>query len=596
MTCLQEGIRGSMDGLRIALAQLNTTVGDLSGNAEKILEYAGRAAEADADLVVFPELALTGYPPEDLILNADFIAGNRKWLERVGSEMPDIAALVGFIDVTEDNYNAAALLAGGEIKGIYHKTFLPNYGVFDENRYFAPGRSNLVGEMRGIRFGVTVCEDIWFPGGPLDEVVTDGGADIVLSLNASPFFRGRELERNRLVEARALDSIAVVAYVNMVGGQDELVFDGGSVVYHPTQGVLALGARFAEDLVVCDVDISGLRSLRAREPRHRYLTRTEVSRPIEVVTLSSAASGAGGDAGVASRPELHPRQTPPPTSGTAEVHAALVLGLADYLKKNRFSQVVLGLSGGVDSALVAALAVEAAGPEHVTCVFMPSRVTSDLSHQVAEELARNLGVRMEVYPIADLLECYQRQVGESLEGPGSKVTLENLQARIRGNILMNISNARGALVLATGNKSELSMGYCTLYGDMVGGFAVIKDLRKTDVYEVCRYINEMHGRDVIPQAIIDRPPTAELSEGQLDSDSLPPYEVLDPILEAYVERSLGIGDIVRMGYDEAVVREVARKVDLNEYKRRQGPVGIKITPRAFGRDWRMPISKYIAYE
>ncbi len=579
-----------MDGLRIALAQLNTTVGNLSGNAAKILDYAGQAAAAGADLVVFPELALTGYPPEDLILKTDFTAANRKWLQHIASEMPDIVALVGFIDVAEDNYNAAALMQGGRVVGVYHKTFLPNYGVFDENRYFAPGRSNLVGELNGIRFGVTVCEDIWFPGGPLDEVVTDGGADIVLSLNASPFFRGRELERNRLVEARALDSLAVVAYVNMVGGQDELVFDGGSIVFHPTQGVLALAARFAEDLIVCDVDVSGLRGLHAREPRHRYLQRGEITRPMQVVSLEGKAGGAAGP------PALHPRQTPAPTTGTAEVHAALVLGLSDYLKKNRFSQVVIGLSGGVDSALVAALAVEAAGAEHVTCIFMPSRVTSDLSHRAAEQLAGNLGVRMEVYPIADLLECYKSQVGDSLEGPGSKVTLENLQARIRGNILMNISNSRGALVLATGNKSELSMGYCTLYGDMVGGFAVIKDLRKTDVYEVCRYINQVHGKDLIPQAIIDREPTAELSEGQKDSDSLPAYEVLDPILEAYVERSLGIDDIVRMGFDEAIVREVARKVDSNEYKRRQGPVGIKITPRAFGRDWRMPISKYTAYE
>ncbi len=580
-----------MDGLRIALAQLNTTVGNLSGNAEKILDYAGRAADAGADLVVFPELALTGYPPEDLILKTDFTQANMRWLQRLAEEMPDIAAAVGFIDVAEDNYNSAGLLQGGRILGVYHKTFLPNYGVFDENRYFAPGRSNLVGELRGVRFGVTVCEDIWFPGGPLDEVVTDGGADIVISLNASPFFRGRELERNRLVEARALDSIAVVAYVNMVGGQDELVFDGGSIVYHPKQGVLALGARFAEDLVICDVDVSGLRGLRAREPRHRYLQRTDVSRPIEVVTLQSKSGAA-----VAERPALSPRQTLAPTTGPAEVHAALVLGLADYLRKNRFSRVVIGLSGGVDSALVAALAVEALGPDHVTCVFMPSRVTSDLSHQVAEELARNLGVRFEIQAIAGILECYLNEAGASLEGPGSKVTMENLQARIRGNILMNISNSQGALVLATGNKSELSMGYCTLYGDMVGGFAVIKDLRKTDVYEVCRYINQVHGKELIPQAIIDREPTAELSEGQKDSDSLPPYDILDPILEAYVERSLGIDDIIRMGFDEAIVREVARKVDMNEYKRRQGPVGIKITPRAFGRDWRMPISKYTAYE
>ena len=577
-----------MDGLRIALAQLNTTVGNLSGNAEKILEYAGQAAAAGADLVAFPELALTGYPPEDLILNTDFTAANMDWLQRIASAMPDIAALVGFVDVAEDNFNAAALIGHGRVLDVYHKTFLPNYGVFDENRYFAAGRSNLVLELEGVRIGVTICEDIWFPGGPMEEVITEGGADVVVSLNASPFYRGRELERSRLVEARAVDSLAVLAYVNMVGGQDELVFDGGSMVFHPTKGMLALGARFAEDLVMCDVDVSTLRGLRAREPRQRYMRKAEAVRQVRFAQVESSRA--------AERPVLHPRTAPPPTSGPAEVHAALVLGLADYVRKNRFSQVVIGLSGGIDSALTAALAVEALGPKQVTCIFMPSRVTSDLSHEAAEEFARNLGVNMETYPIADLLECYRGQVAGSLEGPGSKVTLENLQARIRGNILMNISNSRGALVLATGNKSELSMGYCTLYGDMVGGFAVIKDLRKTDVYEVSRYINQVHGKDMIPVSIIEREPTAELAEGQKDTDSLPPYDILDPILEAYVEKSLGVADIVRMGFDKALVLEVAHKVDTNEYKRRQGPVGIKITPRAFGRDWRMPISKYIAYE
>jgi len=577
-----------MDGLRIALAQLNTTVGNLSGNAEKILDYAGRAAAAGADLVVFPELALTGYPPEDLILKTDFTAANMDWLQRVASGMPDIAALVGFVDVAEDNFNAAAFIAHGRVLDVYHKTFLPNYGVFDENRYFAAGRSNLVLELAGVRIGVTICEDIWFPGGPMEEVITEGGADVVVSLNASPFYRGRELERSRLVEARAVDSLAVLAYVNMVGGQDELVFDGGSMVFHPTEGVLALGARFSEDLVMCDVDVSTLRGLRAREPRQRYMRKTEAVRPVRFAQVEGSVAK--------ERPALHPRTAPAPTSGPAEVHAALVLGLADYVRKNRFSQVVIGLSGGIDSALTAALAVEALGPQHVTCIFMPSRVTSDLSHKAADELARNLEIDIETYPIAGLLECYRGQVGGSLEGPGSKVTLENLQARIRGNILMNISNSRGALVLATGNKSELSMGYCTLYGDMVGGFAVIKDLRKTDVYEVSRYINQIHGSDVIPVSVIEREPTAELAEGQKDTDSLPAYDVLDPILEAYVERGLGLADIVRMGYDKALVLEVAHKVDANEYKRRQGPVGIKITPRAFGRDWRMPISKYIAYE
>ncbi|MHB8781054.1 MAG: NAD+ synthase [Candidatus Geothermincolia bacterium] len=572
-----------MRALRIALAQLNTTVGDIAGNASRIEQGMARAASLGADLVVFPELALTGYPPEDLLLKSDFTEAAMRALNDIAASASETAAVVGFVDAAEDNYNAAAVLHRGGVAAVYRKTLLPNYGVFDENRYFAEGSSNLVIVLAGVRLGITICEDMWFPGGPVEETVRRGGAEIIVNLSASPFYRGREVVRRNLVEARALDGPAVIAYTNMVGGQDELVFDGGSMIYHPTAGMLAMGARFAEDMVVADVDVSGIRATRMREPRQRY-QRAEDCRGIEVVSLG------GGRAG--SKPELDPRTSLPEGGETADVHAALVLGLSDYVRKNGFERVCIALSGGIDSSLVAALAVQTLGAEKVTCVFMPSRITSELSERGARELVANLGCGLEVYPIEQVLDCYLESAGASLAGPGGGVARENLQARIRGNIMMNISNSRGGLVLATGNKSELSTGYCTLYGDMVGGFALLKDVLKTGVYELAHYVNRISGYELIPAYIIARPPTAELSEGQEDTDHLPPYDVLDPILEAYVERGLPPADIAAAGFDEETVARVTNWVDTNEYKRRQAPVGIKITPRAFGRDWRMPISKY----
>jgi NAD+ synthase (glutamine-hydrolysing) len=568
----------------LALAQVNTAVGDIEGNSSKILEYAGRAQDEGADLVIFPELCLTGYPPEDLLLKQEFIQESMTAIRSIALEVGDIIAVVGFVEGDYDIFNSAAVLTRGRLACTYRKTFLPNYGVFDEKRYFGAGTSQVVLDVGGIRVGVSICEDIWFPGGPVEGEVARGGAELVVNLSASPFNRGKHEYRERLVASRSMDGPAVVAYVNNVGAQDELVFDGGSCVYHPQHGFLAKAPRFRESLLVCRVDLGTLRSERMLEPRFRYST---ASYPLETVSVCNLERPERNRGSTRSTP---PYEEPRPLSPVEEIFEALVLGLGEYVLDNGFEKVVLGLSGGIDSALTAALAVEALGRDNVVCVFLPSRYTSEQSRRAARELADNLGVRLMTVPIDGVFQSYidslAPEMGGSVEGP----VFENVQARIRGNILMALSNRQGWLVLATGNKSELSMGYCTLYGDMAGGFALIKDLLKTQVYEVSGYLNLRAGRELIPQEVIDRPPTAELKDGQLDTDSLPPYEELDPVLEAYVEEVRSLRDIVDMGFSEDLVERVIRAVDANEYKRRQAPVGVKITSRAFGRDWRMPIS------
>jgi len=589
--------------LRIGIAQQNYTVGDLEGNAERILEAMRWAEREGVHLLCFPELALTGYPPEDLALNMDFVQSNLAHLEELARASGETACLVGFIDRDEDCFNAAAVLHRGKVADVYHKSFLPNYGVFDESRYFNPGRRNLVLVVEGVRVGVTICEDIWCTGGPLEEEVAYGGAEVIVNLSASPFYRGKQEVRERMVQARAQDGQAVLVYANAVGAQDELVFDGRSFVYHPDLGVVMRGPAFREALLVFEVEPGCLAARRFLRPIHRHLRQVTPIRPTEVVHLAdhggagsegapnSASPENGGDSiescgGPASEEAVleDPRE---------EIFEALLLGLRDYFRKNGFTDALLGLSGGIDSALVAALAVEALGKERVHALFMPSAYTSRLSHECAQTLAANLGIQMLTIPIDEMVEPYHRAMPFLDEGG---VAAENLQARVRGNLLMSFSNRYGWLVLSTGNKSELSMGYCTLYGDMVGGFALIKDLLKRDVYALARYINEKARRELIPREILERPPSAELKPGQLDSDSLPPYEELDPILEAYIEQGKRIEDIATLGYDRELVLSVVRRIEASEYKRRQAPVGIKLTQRAFGRDWRMPLSNpFIKY-
>jgi NAD+ synthase (glutamine-hydrolysing) len=569
--------------VRIALAQIDTTVGDIAGNVAKIQEHIARARHQGAELVIFPELAVTGYPPEDLLLREHFLADARRAVDRLAAETTDIVALVGFPERAEDVYNAAAVLAEGELRGIYRKSYLPNYGVFDEERYFQSGVRGATIEVGDVVVGLTICEDIWEPGPPLsDEALS--GATVIVNLSASPYYAGKGLERERMIVQRARDSLAAVAFCNLVGGQDELVFDGHSLVVDHDGTVLARAHQFREELLVATLDPEGSRAGRLRDTRHRPAARRAQA---EVDRLGSLARPAVGD-----------HEDDPPRGGpvadllepTAEVYEALKLGLHDYVAKNRFRHVVLGLSGGIDSGLVACLAVDALGPERVSVTIMPSPYSSESTQSDARTLAENLGIETIELPIGSTMEAYERVLTGAFDGRDPDITEENLQARIRGNLLMALSNKFGWLVLTTGNKSELSVGYSTLYGDTAGGFAVIKDVPKTLVYELVRWRNAQEDRPVVPPSILERAPSAELRPDQRDEDSLPPYPVLDPILEAYVEEDMGRDQIIRTGYDPSDVDRVLRLVDLAEYKRRQNPPGIKITTKSFGRDRRMPIT------
>jgi NAD+ synthase (glutamine-hydrolysing) len=573
-----------MSELVVALAQVNTTVGDLEGNVGKVQRFTERAAEARADIVAFPELCLTGYPPEDLLLKEEFVADSMSAARELSRNVGDIIAVVGFVEKDSDTYNSAAVMNRGEILGTYRKARLPNYGVFDERRYFGAGSEGVVVHTGGVRVGITICEDMWFGGGPLEAEAAVGGAEIILNLSASPFDRGKYGVRRKLIETRSIDGTVVLAYVNAVGAQDELVFDGGSCIYHPQEGFIAVAPRFSEELLVCGIRLGSLHGSRMMEPRFRYGS-AEYPRKINTIEIKRPRANTEG------LPDIPLMAAPDSLQHTEEILKALTLGLQDYVKKNNFKKVVIGLSGGIDSALTAAVATEALGKENVICAFLPSRYTSAESVSAAEDLARNLGVRLLRIPIEEVYEAYRDVLAGELGDDESGETFENIQARIRGNLLMALSNRFGWLVLATGNKSELSVGYCTLYGDMAGGFALIKDLLKTQVYQLAEFLNETAGEEVIPRKIIERPPTAELRQGQLDSDSLPPYDELDPVLEAYIEEGLSREGIIDRGFDPEMVKWVIGKVDANEYKRRQAPVGVKITPRAFGRDWRMPISK-----
>jgi NAD+ synthase (glutamine-hydrolysing) len=560
------------------MAQINTVVGDIEGNAAKIADWIDRAVRVEADIVAFPELALTGYPPEDLLLKPQFITANLEALNGLVARVPDITAIIGFVDRQEDIFNAAAIAQGGRLAAVYHKMFLPNYGVFDEFRYFKPGRDCPVIRVGEVTLGVSICEDIWYPDGPFLHQAVSGGAEIIINISSSPYHSGKRRWRETMLATRASDNAVVVAYTNLVGGQDELVFDGDSLLFDAEGAVIARGRQFEEDLVVADVDVEAVFRRRLRDPRRRQQSGS-ASTPVAFDLPRQ----------VRARPPIASTMEEP-LSDDAEIYRALVTGTRDYVLKNGFRKVVLGLSGGIDSALTACVAVDALGAENVTGVLMPSVFSSKGSLDDANALGANLGIELLTVGIQPVLEAYTASLKDAFRGTKPDVTEENLQARIRGNFLMALSNKFGWLVLSTGNKSEISTGYCTLYGDMAGGFAVLKDVMKTTVYRLAEHCNRVAGSDRIPRATIEKPPSAELRPDQLDSDSLPPYPLLDPILKAYVEEDRSVQEMAAMGFDMQVIERVVRLVDVNEYKRRQAAPGVKITPRAFGRDRRMPIT------
>jgi len=570
--------------LRIGMAQLNMTVGDFAGNRQKILKAVDEARASGGDLLTFPELAICGYPPEDLLFKPRFIAENLRSLEKVVEASSGISIVVGFVDAGEDIYNAAAIIHDGKLTGVYHKMFLPNYGVFDENRYFQAGNECPVYVIAGVNVGINICEDIWYESGPA-KTQAYSGAELIINISASPYHFGKGNYREKMLATRVADNVAAFAFNNMVGGQDELVFDGNSLILDEKGRLLARGKQFGEELLTADLDIEAVPRKRLHDPKWRKELKLREEQGLKTVgkIMISGAPISTGKPPLARR-RVEVRGFP------AEVYDALVLGTHDYVHKNVFKKVLIGLSGGLDSSLVAAIAVDALGKSNVVGVAMPSRFSSPGSLSDAELLAGNLGIQLLTIPIEKAFQAYLDMLAEAFQGTEPDVAEENIQARIRGNILMALSNKFGWLVLTTGNKSEMATGYATLYGDMAGGFAVIKDVPKTMAYELSRYRNSLAGSELIPSSVIDKPPSAELRPEQKDIDSLPPYEILDPIITAYVEEDKSVEQIIAMGNDEKVVRRAARLVDTSEYKRRQAPPGIKITPRAFGRDRRLPIT------
>ena len=568
---------------RLALAQIDSTVGDIAGNVARIRAEIVRARDAGATIVAFPELIVTGYPPEDLVLRRAFCAASREAIPGLAAGTRGIIAIVGFVDwVDGDAANAAAILADGRWVDTYHKRRLPNYGVFDEERYFAAGKRVPIYHAGSLTFGVSICEDIWYPGLPLDAMAL-GGAELCVNVNASPYDRGRVHVRSRMLATRAADNLIAVAYVNACAGQDELVFDGNSLVFGAQGELLARGRQFREELLIADIDLDAVAQRRLHDPRRRSELRSRdgVS-GVEHIDLAFEP----------------PAATAPPVSATiapllddeAEVWEALKLGTRDYLAKTGFQDAVVSLSGGIDSSVVAAIAVDAIGAEHVVGVSMPSRYSSAHSRDDARELAANLGIRYLSIPIEPAHAAMLAMLADAFEGIDAGTAEENLQSRQRGNVLMTLANKFGWIALTTGNKSEMATGYATLYGDMAGGFAVIKDVPKTLVFKLAAWRNRQHGGPPIPANVLTKPPSAELKPGQLDADSLPPYEILDPILEAYVEDDQTAEEIIARGFDAATVQRVIALVDRNEYKRRQAPPGVKITQRAFGRDRRFPLA------
>jgi len=585
---------------RLALAQINPTVGDIPGNTSKILDYLERAREAGADLVAFPELATTGYPPEDLLFKKSFLIDNVAAMAKVAAASRGIAVVLGYVNIVSlerpseevgpQVTNAAALCYGGKLVDTYHKIFLPNYGVFDEQRYFQKGSECPVYRIGGVDVGVNICEDIWYPVGPTT-VQCQAGAELIVNINASPFHAGKRAFRENMIAQRALENGLTVAYVNTVGGQDELVFDGSSIICNTTGGLVARSPAFQEWLLITDLEFP---DAAAKPSRTTSSAEAAAVGTVKNVTVSEVALN--------SRAPLAEQPMSDGMDGPEEVYRALVMGTSDYLRKSGFTKALIGLSGGIDSALTATVAVDALGKDNVVGITMPSRYSSEGSISDSKKLAENLGLDLWEVPIEPAHQAFTDMLAERFKGTEANVAEENVQARVRGNVLMTVSNKFGWIVLTTGNKSEMAMGYATLYGDMAGGFAVLKDVPKTTVYELSRWRNRQ-GRafgtvdDVIPAAIIDKPPSAELRDDQLDADSLPAYEILDPVVEAYVEDDLSYQDMVGQGFDPQVVRQVIAAVDRNEYKRRQAPPGVKITHRAFGKDRRLPIvNRYRQHE
>jgi NAD+ synthase (glutamine-hydrolysing) len=549
--------------IRVALAQMNLTVGDIEGNAERLMSAMASGTSQGAQVVATPELGVTGYPPEDLLMKRSFLDANVEAVQMIARTSGDAVSIIGFVDREEDRlFNAAAICQSGTLLAVYRKHLLPNYGVFDEDRYFHPGREHILLETDAGVIGVCICEDAWSARGPV-VAQGDAGAQVVININASPFHKNKGAQRARMLCERARRARASIIYVNMVGGQDELVFDGGSLVISPEGEVLSRLPQFVEQLAVVDVPLG------AKAETHGKVRRLETQLPL------------------AANP-TRPAALEPEPSVEKEIYEGLTLGLADYVRKNGFTNVIVGLSGGIDSSLTAVIAVDALGPEHVLGLSMPSEFSSSHSVDDAIELAANLRMDVLKVPIADIYQSYLQVLQQGFGDTEPGIAEENLQARVRGNLLMAASNRYGHLVLATGNKSEMACGYSTLYGDMAGGFALLKDVFKTEVYALSRYRNSMES--VIPENVLVKPPSAELRPGQEDADSLPPYDVLDPILEAYIERDAGIPDIVGMGFDSGTVTKVIALVDRAEYKRRQAPPGPKMTSKAFGRDRRLPIT------
>jgi len=567
--------------MRLALAQINTIVGDLDGNRDRILARLEEARTAGADLVLFPELAVTGYPPEDLLLRPDFLRAAARTLDEIAAATTGIAALVGFPHLDRDLFNACGVCVDGAVKAVYRKHFLPNYGVFDEDRYFQSGRDLVLLRCGDALVGPTVCEDIWQPGPPATDLAL-AGAHVIANISASPFHLGKGVEREQMLATRARDNSCWIAYANAVGAQDELIFDGHSLVLDESGEIVARGPAFEEALLLVDVDATTAVARRLRDARRRSLTRARKELPeppvVEVPLRETAARMTVRPVVAALLDELE------------EMRLAIELGLRDYVEKNGFTDVVLGLSGGVDSALTAALAAEALGPEHVVCVSMPSRYSSEETRSDARKVAESIGTRYLEIPIEPVVDAVGAALADAFAGTEPGVAEENIQSRVRGVMIMALSNKFGWLPLATGNKSELSVGYATLYGDMAGGFALLKDVYKTDVYRLARHLNARAGRELIPASVLERAPSAELGPDQRDEDSLPPYAKLDEVLEAYVELDSSREELTSDGFDPDVVERALGMIDRAEFKRRQAPPGVKLRPKAFGRDRRLPIT------
>jgi NAD+ synthase (glutamine-hydrolysing) len=568
--------------VRLALAQINPVVGDLEGNRELILARLSEARANSADLVVFPELAVTGYPPEDLLLRPGFIRAAEESVERIAREARGTTVLVGGPHFDRDLYNACYVLSGGEVKAVYRKRFLPNYGVFDEDRYFAPGRDLILLEHGKTLVGPTVCEDMWQPGPPATDLAL-AGAELLVNISASPFYIGRDREREEMFITRARDNACFVAFCNTVGGQDELIFDGHSVVLDDEGKVIARAPGFEEALLLADIEPQEVIGRRLRDVRRRALARERMEiPPVEIIHVGVRGPSQNGSKVTA--------EVAPFVDELEQMRVALELGLRDYVGKNGFDDVVVGVSGGIDSAVTATLAVEALGADRVHCVSMPSRYSSDATRTDARRLAESLGCDFREIPIDAIVDAFDAALADSFRGTEADLTEENIQARIRGVVLMALSNKFGWMPVATCNKSELSVGYSTLYGDMAGGFALLKDVYKTDVFRLARHLNERAGRELIPQSIIDRAPSAELRDNQLDEDSLPPYAQLDEVLEQYVEHDRTKEELSEDGFERDVVERAVSMIDRAEYKRRQAPPGVKLRPKAFGRDRRTPIT------